>query len=55
MKLTRLMLIAACGAAFSLGTSAQGLPSQKMLTVDVAQNIAPRSDDRMPCPGLSRI
>jgi uncharacterized protein GlcG (DUF336 family) len=40
MKLTRLMLIAACGAAFSSGTSVQGLPSQKMLTVDVAQNIA---------------
>jgi uncharacterized protein GlcG (DUF336 family) len=40
MKLSRVLVLGAAAAAFSSGASAQGLPSTKVLTVDVAQTIA---------------
>jgi uncharacterized protein GlcG (DUF336 family) len=40
MKLTCLAVLAAAAAALSPGAFAQGLPTQKVLTIDVAQTIA---------------
>ncbi len=40
MKLTRLAILTAGTLALSTGASAQGLPTTKVLTVDVAQTIA---------------
>jgi uncharacterized protein GlcG (DUF336 family) len=40
MKVTRLALLAAGALALSTGASAQGLPTTKVLTIDVAQTIA---------------
>lgn len=40
MKLNPFVVLAVAAAAFSTSASAQGLPSQKMLTIDVAQTIA---------------
>jgi len=40
MKLTRLTAVVATVATCCAGASAQGLPTQKVLTIDVAQTIA---------------
>ncbi len=40
MKFTRLALLAIAGSASAVSLSAQGLPSQKILTIEVAQSIA---------------
>jgi uncharacterized protein GlcG (DUF336 family) len=40
MKLTQFAVVAIAVAAFSASASAQGLPSTKVLTIDVAQTIA---------------
>ncbi len=40
MKLTHFLRLAAATAALSASASAQGLPTQKVLTIDVAQTIA---------------
>jgi uncharacterized protein GlcG (DUF336 family) len=43
MKLTRSLVLTVAAAAFSTGAFAQGLPTQKVLTVDVAETIAQES------------
>jgi uncharacterized protein GlcG (DUF336 family) len=40
MKFTYLLILAVAAVALSVGAAPQGLPTQKMLTVDVAQTIA---------------
>jgi uncharacterized protein GlcG (DUF336 family) len=40
MKLTRLAVLAGAVVAFSVAAPAQGLPTTKVLTIDVAQTIA---------------
>lgn len=40
MKFTYLLILAVAAVALSVGASPQGLPTQKVLTVDVAQTIA---------------
>jgi len=40
MKLTQLMALAATTAILSLSASAQGLPTQKVVTVDLAEKMA---------------
>jgi uncharacterized protein GlcG (DUF336 family) len=43
MKLTRSLILTAAAAALSAGAFAQGLPTQKVLTLDVAETIAQES------------
>jgi len=43
MKLTRSLVFTVAAAAFSTGAFAQGLPTQKVLTIDVAETIAQES------------
>jgi uncharacterized protein GlcG (DUF336 family) len=43
MKLTRSLILTAAAIAFSAGAFAQGLPTQKVLTLDVAETIAQES------------
>jgi uncharacterized protein GlcG (DUF336 family) len=43
MKLTCSLILSAAATAFSAGAFAQGLPTQKMLTIDVAETIAQES------------